>query len=140
MYNITKNQELTNTFTNISVTAQDYLDFTLSSTVSSEAHLTPGDVYAFTITSSATYYLAGEVKSQESPANYLPAGLTSEMAVTGHGTGSSLTTYNDPTDGNADATFYLKTTAIPEPEPLTLVLAGLATFWFLRRFKNRDPK
>ena len=125
LYDLTGNHEQTLTFSGVSVATGDYLDFTLSPSESAQTLLVGGHTYAFTVTTSAVFYLGGLYKSGESPPNYLPNGVTAEAFVTGNGTGSSLTVYDDPTNGEGDLTYYINTQATPEPQSATLLLGTL---------------
>jgi hypothetical protein len=129
LYNITTGHELTDKESGISVTNGDYIDFTVSPTISAKADLIGGDTYAFTITTDKSYYIAGIFKKDESPKNYLPPGVTSEFGVSGNGSGSSLKKYKEGKDWDpVDATYYLKTTCktscAPEPGSVGLMLLG----------------
>ena len=135
LYDLTGNHEQTLTFSGVSVATGDYLDFALSPPESAQTLLVGGHTYAFTVTTNAQFYLGGLYKSQETPSNYLPSGITAEAFVTGNGTGSSLTVYDDPTNGEGDLTYYLKTEATPEPQPTALLL-GTFFVWGLLSFRR----
>jgi hypothetical protein len=137
LYDLTNGHQETLTIPNFSVTTGDYIDIALSPSESAQTQLIGGDTYAFTVTTSSPYYLAGLFKSQESPPSYLPPGISSEFAVTGNGAGGSLLVNTDPTNGTGDLTYFIKTQAVPEPQPVALVPLGAFVFWVLRRFQNR---
>jgi hypothetical protein len=124
LYDLTTNHELTDSETGVSVTTGDYIDFTVSPTISAQSDMIGGDTYAFTITSSSSYFLAGISKSAETPPSFLPAGVTSEFGVTGNGAGNTLVVYGGGDSGTADVTYYVKTTAAPEPSPVSLMVLG----------------
>jgi hypothetical protein len=125
--------ELIETFPGVSVTDGDFLDFTLSDADSAQASLVGGDTYAFTVTTSAPYILGGLLKSNETPPSYLPTGFSADELVTGNGSGSSLSIYDDPVNGEADLTFFLETEEIPEPQVFALLPLGALMLWGLRR-------
>jgi hypothetical protein len=140
LYNITTGQELTETETGVDVTTGDYIDFTLSPTISDKADMIGGDTYAFTLTTTTTYFITDIQKNTESPKNYLPPGVTSEFAVYGHGAGNTLKKYKvDQGRQGVDVTYFLKTTcptAAPEPGSVSLMLLGAAGLVAFARFRK----
>jgi hypothetical protein len=142
LYNITTGHELTETETGVDVTTGDYIDFTLSPTISAKADMIGGDTYAFTLTTTTTYFITDIQKNTESPKNYLPPGVTSEFAVYGNGSYKSLKKY---TVGKGcypvDVTYFLKTTCkppncAPEPGSMSLMLFGAAGLVAFARFRK----
>jgi len=140
LYNITTGHELTETETGVDITTGDYIDFTLSPTISAMADLIGGDTYAFTLTTNSTYFITDIQKNTESPKNYLPPGVTSEFAVYGNGSGSSLKKYKVGKDCYpVDVTYFLKTTcptSTPEPGSVSLMLLGAAGLVVIARFRK----
>jgi hypothetical protein len=132
LYNLTTSNQIVNNFSSLTVNPGDYLDFTIN-WGANQGNLVPGDTYAVTLTSSSTWYLAGIDKSDAS--DVTPAGVTSEMAVTGNGSSSSLQTLQDGANGEGDMTYYLQTT--PEPPVFVLVLAAGAMLGLGRWLKIR---
>jgi hypothetical protein len=140
LYNITTGHEITEKETGVTVTNGDYLDFTLSPTISTEADLIGGDTYAFTLTTNKSYFITDIQQDTESPNNYLPPGVTSEYAVYGQGSAKSLKKYTVGRDRDpVDVTYFLKTvktTCAPEPGSVSLMLLGAAGLVAFARYRK----